>query len=389
MQQENKKKEEKKPCIAIVGDLPGWYFDQSIAKLSWHYAPWLVSLTEAFERNDDFEIHWFSFTRGIYREHRLHKGNQTFHFLPCLPMSVSARLRFMPESLMLRMLMSQLKPDLVHAWGTESRNGFAVSRLPYKKVLSVQGCMTAMLHQGEQGAFVRQQGRYEARIMQSFDRLTCESPWCRDWVQRIAPTVPITLWEYAVEKRFWEISRHPDPTPMCLMGCMPAPLKNVETAVSAFSSPALSHVRLLLAGIPEGTYPNLPSNIKELGGVGRDAMVDLMSCAWALVHPSLVDTGPTVAKEARVMGLPLIISDCCGCQQYVENGKSGYVIPPRDAEALVQAVVSVTADVETSLRMGAHGLSECRRRLSHDTMAEKLVELYRMMLNHSSSLPSA
>lgn len=71
-----------------------------------------------------------------------------------------------------------------------------------------------------------------------------------------------------------------------------------------------------------------------------------MSQAWCLVHLSKADTGPTVVKEARVMGLPVILTDACGSKQYVEHNKSGFIVSPCDIESIVKSVLYIIESKE-------------------------------------------
>ncbi len=86
------------------------------------------------------------------------------------------------------------------------------------------------------------------------------------------------------------------------------------------------------------------------------------------LHERLADTGPIIVKEARVMGVSSVLSNSCDSKQHVAGTKSGFVHDAHDAYAFVRAVLVVTQDVATSLRMGAHSMQECSRPLSEETM---------------------
>jgi glycosyltransferase involved in cell wall biosynthesis len=101
-----------------------------------------------------------------------------------------------------------------------------------------------------------------------------------------------------------------------------------------------------------------------------------MAKAWCLVHPTRADTSPNCVKEARVIGLPVVTTTEGGQTQYVEHGKSGFIHQPGDVEGLIQGVLTVTRDWETSLAMGAHGQAECRAKLHPTRTATRLLELY-------------
>ena len=112
-------------------------------------------------------------------------------------------------------------------------------------------------------------------------------------------------------------------------------------------------------------------------------MRELLAETWCLVHPSLADTCPNIVKEARVMGIPAIVTTECGAKQYIVHEKSGYIIPCDNDLALADAVLKITKTAETSLSMGAYDQERCRKALSADTMYYTLVQLYEKLLQEN------
>lgn len=370
----------RKPIIVMLGDIPIWLFRKDVPAPSGHYAVWLSALSEALQDVSAYEIHWISFCKGVKQLSEFEHNHQFFHVLPAGSLELAARTHYVWDRWRVNRLLKELKPDIVHAWGTETRYALCAAGAPCKKILSMQGILTAYHQRCPLGRFLRRQAAGESSLLPRFDVVTSESRWGCERCREIAPKTRILRWEYAAEERFFSHERSLQKRPMCLMAGTDTPIKNVATAVRAFSSPALSHVELCLAGVDPQAYPNLPSNIHAMGRVSRERMAELLGRAWALVHPSLADTSPNIVKEARVMGVPVVTSTECGGAQYVDAGESGFVIDPRDADALVEAVLAMTTDRETSLRMGTHGQAECRRLLSRETMVVRLLEIYDAML---------
>lgn len=116
----------------------------------------------------------------------------------------------------------------------------------------------------------------------------------------------------------------------------------------------LSVQGLLKSYMKREDFPNLPGNIIPHGAVDRPGMAALLGKAWCLVHPSLADTGPTILKEARVAGVAAVVTSECGAKQYIQQGKSGFIIPPHDVQALVDAVLQVTKSRKIAAQMGTY-----------------------------------
>lgn len=370
-----------KKRIVIIGDYPIWLLDDHLPQFSGHYAVWLVSLFELLKSVDAYEIHWICACKGILKSLEVRHANQTFHVLPAVSLELASRTRYMWDRFRIRRILNRLKPDLVHAWGTENRWAVCACDFPGKKILSVQGALTAYHQRCPMGAFMQRQAAMEPRLLPQFDLVTSESDWGCARSREISPLSKIVRWEYAAEERFFGVKRHLSPEPTCLMAGTDSPIKNVDTAIAAFSQPGLAHVTLLLAGVKPENRPDLPPNIVALGRVSRERMVELLASSWALVHPTLADTSPNIVKEARVVGVPVVTTTECGGAQYVDHGKSGYIIEPRDVDGLQQAVLKMTADPETSLRMGAWQHEESLRLLSRETMLVRLMEIYEAVLH--------
>lgn len=368
----------RRKVIAIAAEFPLFRVNSSFPRQGWYYAVWLVSLYEAFACMPEYEVHWIVFRRKSWRRSVFTCGGQTFHVLPTIQGNVSQALHYRPDCRAMARELDRIRPDIVHAWGTETRYAVTVAayRGEAKKMLSMQGILTAYLARGPMAPYYSRQVRFEVPSMVAYDMVTAESPWGCDRCREMLPQGRIEQWEYAANPRFFAVERCLSEQPTCLVAGTSIPMKNVETAIEAFRSPALAEVTLLLAGTPPEQFSDLPPNVRPLGGVDREEMEHLLSMCWCLLHPSLADTSPNIVKEARVVGVPAVVSTECGGTQYVEEGKSGFIVEPRDVQGIIRAVSALSHDAKTSYSMGEWGRASCRRALSEETMARRLRELY-------------
>lgn len=372
----------KKPVVAILADFPLFKVNAAYPQKGWYYPVWLMSLYQAFCRCAEYEVHWLVYRRRSWRYKRFSVDGQTFHVLPAMQGILSQYLGYRTDIASALSVLKEIQPDIVHAWGTETRYAVAAAayRSKTRKILSMQGILTAYLARAPMPAYYHKQVRFELPSMERFDLITAESEWGCARCREMVPAARVVPWEYAVHPEFFAASRRLSEHPVCVLAGTAEPIKNLGTAIEAFSRPELAHVELLLAGADPARFSNLPPNIRALGGVPHEGMVQLLARAWGVVHPSLADTSPNIVKEARVLGLPVVVSDDCGGAQYVEHGCSGFIISPKDAEALARGVLLMTCDRETSLRMGACGQAVCRRALCAATMESGLKRLYSEVL---------
>ena len=369
-----------RPKVAILCNFPAWLLNKDLPQFSGHYAVWLKALYDSYPEDGPYELHWISLHKDISHPVRFFSRSQYFHVLPCSRKTLGLYSAYLVDRHRVARELRQVSPDLLHTWGTEDCFGLCGKDFKGKWLHSVQGLLKAYMQRGPMPRFFRHHSIYEPGVLRASRHITTESSWAAESVREIAPQASPYLFEYAVEERFFQQERRLADSPTCLYCGTNTPIKNLECAIAAFSRPELAHVKLELAGVEPGSIPGLPGNVVPLDRISRDEVVQKLSQTWCLVHPSKADTGPTAAKEARVMGVPVIISDQCGSQQYIEQGKSGYIIAPTDVNSLVQGVLEITSSKERSISMGQYGQSKCRESLSAATMINRLLEIYGNLL---------
>ena len=88
----------------------------------------------------------------------------------------------------------------------------------------------------------------------------------------------------------------------------------------------------------------------------------IMQTADCIVLPSYHEGLSRVLIEALAMGKPIITSDIPGCRETVEEGRNGYLVPPRNIEALANAVRSfLSLTLEERRFMGRYGRMKAER----------------------------
>lgn len=370
-----------KPIIAIVCNFPVWEVASGITRPGMdHYAVWLSAMAEALQNQDSFDIHWITLSKQVRHQRIYHTLNQTFHILPRLKKTIGLYTHYFFERWLVKRCLSKLRPDLAHFWGNEDCYGICGADYKGDKLLSIQGILNVCIQRGGGSGFEKKHSHFEVPVLNSFSVITTESPWADEQIAGLSSIKNLIRLEYAVERIFFTGQRSLTPLPSCLYVGSDTPIKNVDRLIHAFSSPQLSAIPLILAGVSPKDRPNLPPNISALGRVSREQIKELMSSSWVLLHVSKVDTGPTVVKEARVVGLPVVISTECGCKQYITHGKNGYIIEPNDTQSLIRAVLDLTSSKERNLSAGEYEQKECRQALSCETMRNRLLQIYSSLL---------
>lgn len=399
--------------IAILADFPVHRLRGYEECAPGHHATWLPPLAKELEAHaSKFDFHWVTCTKEVAKPTKIHTWGQTFHLLPRRKLSLQILTAFLRERRQISNLLSSLKPDLVHAWGTEQGYALAANDSPFPSLISMQGLLQTYCAAARMPILTRVQALNERRVLRHASHLTVESPWGREQLRSLAPHANIDLLEYGVDPACFDIQRNPPQIPHSSLASpntqssisSPSPfqrfsdsasqhlplalfvgsislLKGIDTLIAAFSDPRLRDIELVILGAGNLRiikHP-LPSNVRVLGHLSQADVRDWMSKACCLVHPTRADTSPNCVKEARVIGLPVITTPNGGQTQYVEHGKSGFIHAAGDVEGLIQGVLSVTASRETSLQMGATGQANCRAALTANHTAKRLLEIYQSL----------
>jgi glycosyltransferase involved in cell wall biosynthesis len=102
----------------------------------------------------------------------------------------------------------------------------------------------------------------------------------------------------------------------------------------------------------------------------------LLYAADVLVHPSLTEGLSNIVLEAMATGLPVIGTAIGGLREQIENGVTGLLVPPRDADALVGALTTLLRDPALRAKLGAAARMSVEQRYSVASMVDAYEDLY-------------
>lgn len=149
-------------------------------------------------------------------------------------------------------------------------------------------------------------------------------------------------------------------------------------------------IQILLYGAPDAENPASISEaqlrawhdknlIKWYGQV--DNIAKVYSNCHIAVLPSYREGLPKSLLEAASCGRPIIATDVPGCREIVEPGSNGFLIPPRDVQALVSALINLSNDKELQQQMGKQSRELVERCFSDKLIHQQTLELYSQLMN--------
>jgi sugar transferase (PEP-CTERM/EpsH1 system associated) len=80
--------------------------------------------------------------------------------------------------------------------------------------------------------------------------------------------------------------------------------------------------------------------------------------------------------EAMAAGLPVVATAVGGTPEVVVEGETGFLVPPRDPEALAEAILRLLRDPDLRRRMGEAGRKRVAEHFSVEQMVQKTEALY-------------
>jgi glycosyltransferase involved in cell wall biosynthesis len=119
----------------------------------------------------------------------------------------------------------------------------------------------------------------------------------------------------------------------------------------------------------------------------RELVRDGLAAASVLVFPSLNEAMPVAVIEASAMSVPVVGYDISGLAAVVQSGLTGVLVPPKDSDALSNAVMDLLTNPDTRIRMGRAArqvLSE--RECSIENLAARHDRLYRQICSIATPL---
>ncbi|MCU0959611.1 MAG: glycosyltransferase family 4 protein [Pirellulaceae bacterium] len=102
----------------------------------------------------------------------------------------------------------------------------------------------------------------------------------------------------------------------------------------------------------------------------------LLGAMDVLVHASLREGLARALPQALIAGKPVVSYDVDGAREVVRDGETGYLIPPRNVQALAAALIRLAQQPDLRARFGATGRARCTDQFRHETMTRQLHALY-------------
>jgi glycosyltransferase involved in cell wall biosynthesis len=161
--------------------------------------------------------------------------------------------------------------------------------------------------------------------------------------------------------------------------------KGLDVLLQAVSAPFKEHRDwhlLIVGGGP--LLETLKEQACQLGieqqthFLGRiNNVVEVLGDCNAFVLPSRNEDFPCAILEAMASSLPVVATDVGSVREMVLNNKTGFLVPPEDAEGLRSAIQAILLDDRLAHGLGCGGRERVEKMFSFDTMVDGYLNLCR------------
>jgi glycosyltransferase involved in cell wall biosynthesis len=206
-------------------------------------------------------------------------------------------------------------------------------------------------------------------VLRRADVVRVISKFTEEKVRRICPEKPLVRFPTFTDL---EVFHDPPPVSENLPGCpfilyagMLVPSKGVQVLLEAFARvrEARPDAQLILigAGHAEARFRSLvktlglDQSVRFVAPIPQAQLAAWMRAAVCLVLPSFSEGLGRVVLEAMACGRPAIGTNVGGIPELIQDGVTGYLVPPGDSVALTHCMLRLLQDPALADAMGARG----------------------------------
>jgi glycosyltransferase involved in cell wall biosynthesis len=125
---------------------------------------------------------------------------------------------------------------------------------------------------------------------------------------------------------------------------------------------------------------NLERNVRFLGKMENETVWSLLKLCDVFCQPSRSEGMSNALLEAMGCGLPCVATGVGGTPEVLEDGRTGYIVPSEDYQAVAARILSLLHDPERAADMGRLARRVVEERFSAQRMIRNMVGMYDQLL---------
>ncbi|WP_263819264.1 glycosyltransferase family 4 protein [Salinibacter sp.] len=236
------------------------------------------------------------------------------------------------------------------------------------------------------------------RALREVDAVFVENDWMHDYVKETAPSTQTVFAPPGVDAETFTPSSTPfeEREYLLSVGRFGDPRKNPSLLFRAYAQ-MREKMRertppLVLAGRTEppsqawevAERAGVRDHITFLEDVSQERLVELYQEAKLFLLSSDEEGLGLVILEAMSCGVPVVSTACGGPSTVVQEGKTGRLVPPRNAEKLANASIDLLQDPSLLQSYGQNSRDRIVNQFSEEATIRQFVSVYEDLLDSES-----
>lgn len=124
----------------------------------------------------------------------------------------------------------------------------------------------------------------------------------------------------------------------------------------------------------------LQKTVKLFGEVTQEEVINKLKKSHIFLLPSLEEALGVVLLEAQAIGIPVIATSVGSVSQALVDGKSGFLVPKKNVNALVEKIEYLINNPDVWPKMGLEGRIFIENRYDIKKLNKKLVRIYESLI---------
>ena len=122
----------------------------------------------------------------------------------------------------------------------------------------------------------------------------------------------------------------------------------------------------------------LTGQVTMIGALSREEALRQLAQCRTLVMPSCHEGQPLALMEAAHLGLPVVASALPGIQEILDEGKTGYLVPPADGAAYAERLSRLLNNPDLAERIAARAQRTAAQQFCFSRVVETHLQLYQL-----------
>jgi glycosyltransferase involved in cell wall biosynthesis len=350
------------------------------------------ALLQGFAKVPNIEIHLVACVKQPVPHTPKLAENIFYH--PLLVPGPWTRTLYAPCVKATRRKLQEIKPDIVHAQGTERDCALAGVYSGFPNIITIHGNMreVAKALRAPFLSFHTVQTILESWAIRRTIGVLCLTNYTREQVKDRTPRTWIL--PNAVNEVYFNLDRAAEPAREILCIANVDARKNQNFLIRALDPIAEANgMRLTFFGGAAAGNPYFDEFLALVkarpwcsfeGFKKGKELHDRLRLARFVILPSTEENCPMVVLEAMAIGVPVAAARSGGTPDLIDDGVNGLMFDPTDAEGLRRAVLKLWNDAPAANALAAAGKRRALERHHPKPIAEKHVEIYRDALSSVS-----